>query len=71
MPESYTLGIDQGSSGSRAMILDAEGQIVGYGTHNGQAHAFVLSVPETSSIPALLLVAFALDRMPRQRRITV
>jgi glycerol kinase len=31
MPESYVLGIDQGSSGSRAMVLDAEGKIVGYG----------------------------------------
>ena len=28
---TYLLGIDQGSSGSRAMLLDAEGQIKGYG----------------------------------------
>src|SRR5262245_41917382 len=31
MPQRYFLGIDQGSSGSRAMLLDAEGQVRGYG----------------------------------------
>jgi glycerol kinase len=31
MTPSFTLGIDQGSSGSRAVLLDAAGQVVGYG----------------------------------------
>jgi glycerol kinase len=31
MTQSFVLGIDQGSSGSRALVLDADGQIVGYG----------------------------------------
>ncbi|MEM8535428.1 MAG: FGGY family carbohydrate kinase, partial [Chloroflexota bacterium] len=29
--QQYVLGIDQGSSGSRAMLLDSSGSIVGYG----------------------------------------
>lgn len=31
MTPSYVLGIDQGSSGSRAVLLNAEGRVVGYG----------------------------------------
>jgi len=31
MGEQYVLGIDQGSSGSRAMVLDSTGRVVGYG----------------------------------------
>jgi len=31
MPQTYVLGIDQGSSGSRALLLDAAGQPRGYG----------------------------------------
>lgn len=31
MTQSYALGIDQGSSGSRAVLLDAAGQVAGYG----------------------------------------
>ena len=31
MKSRYFLGIDQGTSGSRALILDAEGQVYGYG----------------------------------------
>jgi glycerol kinase len=31
MPQRYLLGIDQGSSGSRALLLDAAGQVCGYG----------------------------------------
>ena len=30
-PQPYLLGIDQGSSGSRALVMDSEGQIRGYG----------------------------------------
>ncbi len=30
-PQSYLLGIDQGTSGSRALILDAQSQVHGYG----------------------------------------
>ena len=29
--QPYLLGIDQGSSGSRALILDRDGQVRGYG----------------------------------------
>src|SRR6266540_2345158 len=31
MTQSYVLGIDQGSSGSRAVVLDSEGRVAGYG----------------------------------------
>src|SRR6266536_55446 len=31
MAQSYVLGIDQGGSGSRAIVLDTAGAIVGYG----------------------------------------
>jgi glycerol kinase len=31
MPQRYLLGIDQGSSGSRAVLLDADGRVGGYG----------------------------------------
>jgi glycerol kinase len=31
MQQRYVLGIDQGSSGSRAVVLDSEGRAVGYG----------------------------------------
>src|SRR5215211_3382975 len=31
MTQSYVLGIDQGSSGSRAIVLDSVGAIAGYG----------------------------------------
>lgn len=31
MTQAYVLGIDQGSSGSRAMLLDADGRVAGYG----------------------------------------
>ncbi len=31
MTEQYFLGIDQGGSGSRAMLLDGQGRVVGYG----------------------------------------
>lgn len=31
MTQQYLLGIDQGGSGSRAMVLDAHGRVVGYG----------------------------------------
>src|SRR6476659_10985727 len=31
MIQSYALGIDQGSSGSRAVLLDAAGRVAGYG----------------------------------------
>src|SRR6266496_179455 len=31
MAQSYVLGIDQGGSGSRAIVLDAAGAVVGYG----------------------------------------
>ena len=31
MTQSYALGIDQGSSGSRAVLLDAAGRVAGYG----------------------------------------
>lgn len=31
MPKPYLLGIDQGTSGSRALILDDQGQVRGYG----------------------------------------
>lgn len=31
MEQRYVLGIDQGSSGSRAMVLDEAGRVVGYG----------------------------------------
>ena len=31
MEQSYILGVDQGSSGSRAMVLDADGRALGYG----------------------------------------
>src|SRR5690348_1062018 len=31
MPQSYVLGIDQGGSGSRAIVLDSAGAVAGYG----------------------------------------
>src|SRR5512138_1548723 len=31
MTQRYVLGIDQGSSGSRAVVLDTDGQVAGYG----------------------------------------
>jgi glycerol kinase len=31
MTQRYVLGIDQGSSGSRAVVLDADGQVAGFG----------------------------------------
>ena len=31
MTQSYALGIDQGSSGSRAVVLDVDGRVAGYG----------------------------------------
>lgn len=38
MDRPYIIGIDQGSSGSRALVLDADGQAVGYGYQSVPRH---------------------------------
>ncbi|MBC8161136.1 MAG: carbohydrate kinase [Roseiflexaceae bacterium] len=38
MDRPYTLGIDQGSSGSRALVLDADGRALGYGYQSVPRH---------------------------------